>query len=576
MKKIFLLLMVSAFAFASCSDEWDKHYNSNFENEEIIPMTLKEFFELGQSTALDADNPLQGDSREYMKFYSLLKESGMDKELDRDQELTIWAVKDANYFLTDEILLMGDTMLAKSHVSNLSFLKNDLKSGMKILTTSGIYLSIKKNEFDNFLANKSNILTSKRFSNGVIYELDELIGPMPNLYDYIKDLDDNYSIIRDSILFYSKKEFDRENSRPIGVDPSGNTIYDSIFVDNNPLFSRVRLNDESADFTMFLPSNRVIEDCYATMQAQYDLMGKPLLQSDSIMAMRWIKESIFIDQRVLDYENIDPLNPGAIDLRSPFNATATPRVWRTTVQQVDLSFQNIEEVSNAIIYKTTKMKIPNNVLITRIKSLVHYYEYLTAEEKERLYVGEGLQVNEVSGANGFDIFSGDATPNGAIDKEGYPVSIYWIFRAQSPLDHTGDFSVAFPPLSYDRSTGTASVMKVPPGEYNFYMGFLSKNHAFCDFYFKSGSGDFDGTEEPVAQEINLGLSSPWNYDRNTETDPNLSRWDGLGGLVGVVNVEGDGMETFRMKVKFNKFGDTNTSRRLMIYHWALKPTANNY
>ena len=50
------------------------------------------------------------------------------------------------------------------------------------------------------------------------------------------------------------------------------------------------------------------------------------------------------------------------------------------------------------------------------------------------------------------------------------------------------------------------------------------------------------------------------------------KWDGLGGPVGTVTVKGDGMSSFRIRVEFYK-GD---SKKLRIYHWALKPSANNY
>ena len=56
----------------------------------------------------------------------------------------------------------------------------------------------------------------------------------------------------------------------------------------------------------------------------------------------------------------------------------------------------------------------------------------------------------------------------------------------------------------------------------------------------------------------------------------IAKWDGLGGLVGVVNVTGDGLASFKIKVQFNKLEAAGGAKTLRVYHWALKPTANNY
>ena len=89
-------------------------------------------------------------------------------------------------------------------------------------------------------------------------------------------------------------------------------------------------------------------------------MGKTLTALDSATAMTWIKEAAFYSGELKDFSTVD--------IKSSFN-----RIWRTTVQKIDESSQ--EELSNGIMYKMTDVKIPTNYILTRIKSLVHYYEY---------------------------------------------------------------------------------------------------------------------------------------------------------------------------------------------------------
>jgi len=108
------------------------------------------------------------------------------------------------------------------------------------------------------------------------------------------------------------------------------------------------------------------------------------------------------------------------------------------------------------------------------------------------------------------------------------------------------------------------------------MGFRTSAHPYVYVY-------FNGVQ--IGTEIQANLAVPWNYDRVTETDKDLNptngvaKWDGLGGLVGVVNVTREdglsGLASFKIKVKWSK-NDPAGTKTMRIYHWALKPTANNY
>jgi hypothetical protein len=220
--------------------------------------------------------------------------------------------------------------------------------------------------------------------------------------------------------------------------------------------------------------------------------------------------------------------------------------------------ESAEELSNGRVYKVTKLKVPNNVIIYRIKSLAHYYEYLTDEEKTELVTWEGT---------GISISKGDATPIG---------TTYWLLNVSGNASDTEPVWVEFPPLDYNENTGKASVMKVPPGEYNLYMGFRSKGHPYVDVYFNSGNDPIPTDAVPVQEEVPAAKSSPWNYDRVNDIVGGISKWNGIGGLVGTVVVTGDDLTTFRIKVKVNKPETAGGARNIQIYHWALKPTANNY
>ena len=540
MKKLFLLLIFSVIFWASCSDGWNKYYEGkDFPSDVTSPLTLKEFFESAEA----------GD---YSKFYNMLKATGWDEELGRNQFLTIWAVKNENFDALYENT--SDTTMVGYHLTYLSYSKVELKNGMRLPGLNKVYLNISARDADVYV-NAAKIVNSSRFKNGVVNEISELLLPLKGMYEYITELGDDYSIIRDSIMFYSRYVFDRENSIPIEMGPNG-MIYDSVFYVTNPLFDQADFYSGFKQFTLFLPDNQSIEDCFETMHTQYKMMGKEFLIADTLLAINWIKEAIFHDGLHTSYPATE-----VEDWRSPFG-----KIWRTSVQKIDADYP--AWVSNGIIYNVTKLKVPNNVLITRIKSLVSYYQFLTEEEQEEYYTAVGI-------TRPLSVSQADATPDGAM-YNGIPIPYYIILSVQGDESDPGELSIEFFPIDYNHATQETSLMKVPPGEYRLYMGFRSRGHPYVDIYFQSGDQPIPENAEAVGEEVYAAQSTPFNYDRNNETHPLISRWDGLGGLIGNVIVEGEDMNTFKIKVKFNKPEAVGGSKRLEIYNWALKPTENNY
>ena len=548
MKKI-LLYTASALlslSFIGCNDKWDDHYKGGDDRNEVeLNQTIQEFL---------------AENQEYSKFADMLTKTGLDKELNKDQEITIWVAD--NTAMEASGIADDDTIRMQYHINNLPFINADLKDNLRIRSLNGIYFQIsEKNE--ELYVNDSKILKSYRLNNGVVHIIDELMKSRINMYNFLKGLDDDYSIIRDSIFAYDTQVFDKANSRPIGVDKTGNTIYDSVFYTYNDLFEKAKFDSEFNQFTVFVPSNEVMKNCFDTMNDSYAKMGKTVTQEDTLLAMQWIKEAMFYNGILSDFSSLD--------IKSSFD-----RVWRTTIQKIDES--NPVDLSNGKLYYMEKVKVPNNVIISRIKSLVEYWRY---QDPTDLYPS----TNDLyTFTNPLKKVATDGTVTYSInttDNTGVPTAVEHLLAFYTTLDITGDpsnndeFSVEFPPLEryQDGLTYKARVMEVPTGEYSFYMGFRASAHPYVDIYFNG---------KLVQESVQASLSTPWNFDRVTETskdrDPinGITRWDGLGGLVGVVNIDGDGMASFRVKVKFNKLESAGAAKRMQLYHWSLKPTENNY
>lgn len=522
MKPIYSIVMLFLVLLSSgCKRNWADHYS-----------------EEGTTSALDLLAYLKTQPQ-YSSFVAKLEEYDLAEELERDQNLTVWAVSNDKMAVLSS-LGVDIKFVLQYHVNNLVYDYTKLKNGLRVMMLNGKYLTVMKDNNVFHVGDATIINGNQLCKNGVVHEISQLLKPDVSIYQYLSTLGADYSMIRDTVLAMNDTIFDRQSSIPVGVDPTGNTVYDSVFVISNPIFDKANIRSEFSNVTMFLPSNQVIKGCFDDLAGLYAQFGKTFLKQDSLIAFNWIKEAIFYNQVVDNY--------GSADLTSAFG-----RIWKPTVQLVDADFRRM---SNGRIYEVTKMKIPNNVHIQMIKQLFHYYEFVPEAARASLF-----KLTNVTNIEPRDR-----------DKVSFPtLGIELTYRTllfQGNIADNLPATLEFTPIMLERkndgSTGY-KVVEVPPGEYNLYMGFRASAHPFVNIY-------VDG--KPVAKSLNVEPSSPWNYDRATNTVAG-TRYNGWGGLVGPLVIEGDAVRSFKIKIEFAGLGK-GTVENLEPYHWALIPTANNY
>lgn len=522
MKQFIYTALCLIMILSGCQKKWDDHYNE--KEVAVSSLNLLDYLK---------------SKPEYSKFVEKLEEYGLDEELARDQDLTVWAVSNDNMDAFD--FTSGDGKFILSyHLNNLSYDETKIKKSLRVMTFNGKYLTVVPEGGKIHVGDAVVLQGNQLCKNGVVHEIDQVLTPDLSIYEYLEQLGADYSVIRDTILAMNDTIFDPENSIPVGVDPTGNTVYDSVFVISNPIFDKVNIRSEFANVTMFLPSNQVIDECFNDLGVLYEQFGKDFLQEDSLVAYNWIKEAIFYDSLV---EKVS-----GEDFTSAFG-----RLWRPQVQQVNHEFTRM---SNGRVYDITKLKIPNNVHIDMIKQLFHNWEFVPDAEKDALFT-----LNNVTNIEPRD---GDKVSFPTIGVE----LTYRLLRVEGGLIEGQPASIEYTPIMLERNADGSTgykVVEVPPGEYNLYMGFLAKNHPFVNIYVN---------DIPVAQGLNVEPATPWNYDRATNTVPG-TKYNGWGGLVGPVNIEGEDVTTFKIKVEFAGLGKGNVER-LELYHWALIPTENNY
>ena len=276
---ILLFILVLATGLISCKDDWDEHYSG------------------GQTGTTEGSPEKLGDflsfQEKYSAFTGFLQESGVLDTLNANQILTVWAVNNENMPTPEELRLWSakeKKQIALNMLNYMPIYYPKFEDGKKIQTMAGKNLFMGINTAGFTLDGTDIVSTNQVCMNGVIHEVAHLIVPRKNLYEYIESLPDNYSMLRDSLLARNDTVFDIERSFPIGVDPTGNTIYDSVFVIHNNFIGSIR--NEEAKNTIMLPDNQVILNAFEEMRT-YLLADTLSTELKEEMNDWWLKALIY-------------------------------------------------------------------------------------------------------------------------------------------------------------------------------------------------------------------------------------------------------------------------------------------
>lgn len=557
-----------------CSDlEDDDHYGDStttIENQEltIVKSTSEEYLK-GRASL--------------QKMDALFEKYGIYDELEAKGQLsTILVVENENY--GD---LQGDEddirFAVRSHVSDMSVSPANLHDGDRLMMWHGKYTNITMDEegkeghiIDHVYFNNGVVKEVIQTSNGYIYVISDMIETPTSLSDFINGLGDEYSIFKELVLASGGKEFDRANSKPVGVGADGNTIYDSVFIYTNEHFEAVDfdMNSESLTATMLLPSDDVINAAMADAHERLQKWG--LERSDSVIK-NWILDVSFFGKRLTAeklMERAPADDPAANDIRSIFS-----KQWRPGYHTVS---NEAIELSNGIVYNVNKLYIPNNVLIYRLKDKFNLYEFCTDQQKADYFKMWNMVFKECK-----DDQSSAFTPLQGV----WPEITYRVLSLafDETIGQTEGFSLDFTPIRADENNNI-EVFMIPPGAYRLSFGAV-QNLGLTLKPSVLVNGQIVATGTPVT----IGSSTDWHYDRGTSLsdrypegyDPSVvtsqggsktSNYDTDGGRfideVVIPDVNGDNTSVpIVIRIESDSWG---SQTQFKFFHWCLRPTVNNY
>lgn len=586
-------------AFSSCSAlEDNDHYGKSATeilNEElkIVNMSSQDYI------------ASRGDLSEMNKLF--LGE-GIYNELDSKGQLSTVLVVKNNNFTNPEGDADNVTYVTKSHVSDISMSPSNLHDGGRMMMWHGKYVNIsidslglEGNIVDHIKFNNASVEEVIKTNNGFIYVISNMIQTPTSLYDYINDLPSEYSIFRDMVLSSGTKVFDRANSKPVGVNAEGNTIYDSVFVYTNEYFDSkgFDMTSESLTATMLLFSNDVIREALADAHSRMEKWGLtsdngkriyrrkiysvgsspawvdyiPVADFDEIMK-KWILDVAFFRKRYAAAE--------VETTTESYLSSISSKQWKTDVQKIDKD--NAVELSNAVVFPVKKLHLPNNVLIYRLKDFFSVYENCTDVQKEQYFVMNNATYKSVK----IDVAAW--SPLEGVWPQVENISLHLQpGDAGSASEVTVEYTLLTKSVNSDGAQIAVPYL-IPPGKYRLAMGFAQ--NLGMDFTVEVFA---NGQKIATSDLFNVGSATTYHYDRGATlgsgaypegydtTDPKITNskkgnYDTDGGNViselVIPDLNGDNSS---VRIMLRIHSDTwNGKSDMTLHHWCLRPTADNY
>lgn len=582
----------SGLFLASCDDSWDSHYgNQAFENGSISVYA-------GDAAAFLRDQS------DLTVLTDLFEQKGMSRNLPNDHQYTLVVYPDSTLAGT---IYANDTTYADYCVCDVAVSPSAMTDGKGLRMRYGknVWVSRPNGKLyiDQFPVSKI-----VKTQNAYVYYLSDGVVPVrKSVYEVLNSLGSDYSEFKKLVKRYEKVYFDKEHSTPIGFNSEGNTVYsDSVWAVKNTLMDRYTTdgldywNMRSEDFlsTMLIPSNAVIKSALDTALAKIPrYLGRAATPADRLKFEKWMVRACFLNKRLSkeqitgtsDFDCVGGFLKDTLEGKT-FSAYEAA-MWRPTVQKCRT--EDMIHSSNGACYFVDFLKVPNNVVIYRLKSK-HYqlWNAMTPVQRAKYYRWSNWILPDI-----LYNAQGEFELSPSLD-----IMYYHELTAEPSKAAIRDSLMCS--VTYDGLLLTPDnkvvESRVPAGEYYLRMGFkhsllYSLSIYFNDsllvkdmvMYAQGSNYHFDRGSVGVVDyngAMSIGYPEGYNWKDWAAKSEKAQAYDTDGYQVAIVNVPKEGNFTIKVESYDNAFlyGNNHTTRdgsnvsQLMMYHWTLRPTKNNY
>ena len=333
MKTSYILwsLLAGALSLTACSDQWDDHYDRT------------------EATTGESVLDMVKSRPDLSTFARMIEIAGYDGLLASSQTFTLFAPTDDALAGVDLDDVDEVRRIVANHMARFNNSTADAAAeGVKMYNGKRFYFS--GDTFGGAVLGETDHIAR----NGIVHVLSTSIPYVYNMREYI-DVHDNTSSIAAFIARFDEKKLDLDASVAIGVDQNGQTVYDSVLVDYNPIFGNKwyglgEIANEDSVFTMLIPDNGAWQKAYDRIAPYFNVYNADPAVADSI---RDVQTSLAIlSDLVYRTDAADPTALPVIMSTSGSEITDVPSLFAGTSRL---------QASNGLIYLAPELNYDNTL-----------------------------------------------------------------------------------------------------------------------------------------------------------------------------------------------------------------------
>jgi uncharacterized surface protein with fasciclin (FAS1) repeats len=275
--RIILFFAITVISITSCTNIWEEHFDATPDAVD------KNVWEAMKENA------------QISKFVELLEANKLDTLFKTDIAYTVFAPSNKSFDTFNFSQYSTSTLLTYHLVSH--FIQSEsIGKSRQVMTLSKKYAILTKNGTTLSIDGIPVNFESSLYRNGKYFVVDKVVTPLPSLYEFF---DKNIHVLSEYIDSQDSLILDLANSKPIGFNKAGNTVFDSVtFVYNRfeELIFPVRREFRNKTATFVFPLEKDYNsalDKMAGLMGYTDRQNIPLFWQQKVLVPYLVSKGTF-------------------------------------------------------------------------------------------------------------------------------------------------------------------------------------------------------------------------------------------------------------------------------------------
>jgi hypothetical protein len=334
--RLYILGVLATLFLFSCDEKWEEHYE-----------TMPETVDMNMWDAVKNDP-------NFSAYIQYMQEMQYDTLFQSDDTYTLFIPHNSAFETFTDTSSVTNSVL-DYHISSHFIQSGNISGKRKVQTLSEKFALFDHNNDGMYYDGIKLEFESPLYQNGKYFTISQVSYPRPNIYEYFALNNPVFKYFidsQDSIIL------DREESRPIGFDDEGNTIYDTvadIYNEFEEFYFPIREEFRSKTATVVFPNEPDYNDALTNMVLEMggtytDYSDVPLDWQNDILIPYLLEYGVF-ENMIEEVDFLTPTNGDTIKLKN----------IRGDSVVIDYEIGEKSLCSNGYVYNISNFEIPDTL-----------------------------------------------------------------------------------------------------------------------------------------------------------------------------------------------------------------------